>query len=76
MVARKYSENYLQFGFISTEDPDFPRPECFLCGKKLSNQVMVLSKLKRHFEGKHESVAHKHEKFFAFKSIESKAIEF
>ena len=66
MVARKYNENYLQFAFISTEDPDFPRPLCLLCDKKLSNQVMMPSKLKRQIfdlEGKHESVAIK-DKFF------------
>ena len=37
---------------------------------------MVLSKLKRNLEGKHESVAHKDKNFFAFESIERKAIEF
>ena len=45
MVARKYCENYLQFGFISTEDPDFPRLLCLLWGKKLSNQAAVIKKL-------------------------------
>ena len=37
MVARKYSQSDLLFGFISAEDPDFPRSLCLLCGKKLSN---------------------------------------
>ena len=58
------NENNLQFGFISTQESDFLRSLCLLCGKKLSNQAMVFSKLKRHHEGKHELVAHKHEKFF------------
>ena len=49
---------------------------CLLCGKKLSNQAIVLSKLKRHLEGKHKSVAHKDKNFFAFESTERKAIEF
>ena len=64
MVSRKNDENYLQFGFISTQDPDFSRSLCLLYGKKLSNQAMMFSKLKRHYEGKHELVAHKDEKFF------------
>ena len=76
MVARNYNKNYLQFAFISTEDPDFPRLLYLLFGKKLSNQATVLSKLKRHFEGKHDSVAHKDENFFAFESRERKAIAF
>ena len=76
MVARKDSENYLQFGFILTEDPDFPRSLCLLCGERLSNQVMMPSKLKRHLEGKHESIAHKEKFFFAFESTERKAIDF
>ena len=63
MVARKYSENYLQFGFILTKDLDFPSSLFLLYSKKLSSQAMVLSKLK-HLEGKPESVAHKDEKIF------------
>ena len=64
MVARNYIKNYLQIGFITTEDRDFLRLLCLVCGEKLSNQAMVLSKLKRHLEGKHKSVAHKDEKLF------------
>ena len=55
---------YMQFAFISTEDPNFSRVLCFLCGKKLSNQAMVFSKLKSDLEGKHESVAQKDEEIF------------
>ena len=33
MIARNFSENYLQFGFISTEDPDFPKPLCICVAK-------------------------------------------
>ena len=41
-----------------------------------SNQTMVPSKLKRHLEEKHESVAHKDRNFFAFESTKRKAIKF
>ena len=37
MVARKYSENYLQFGLILTENPDFARPLCLLCDKVIKS---------------------------------------
>ena len=61
--------------FFLTEDPDFPRPLCLMCGERLSNQVMMPSKLKRHLEGKHESVAQKEKFFFAFESTERKEID-
>ena len=72
MVARNYSENYLQVGFITTEDRDFLRPLCLLCGKKLSNQAMVLSKLKRHLEGKHKSELTITKNFFSLKAQNAK----
>ena len=37
MVAKTYSENYLQCGFISTEDLNFSRPLCLLCGKNIKS---------------------------------------
>ena len=75
MGARKYSENYLQFGFIFTEDPDFPRPLSSVW-KKLLNQVTVHSKLKRHLEGKHESVAYKNKFFLRWKAQRAKQSNF
>ena len=41
-VVRPYKEDYLSFGFISSEEEE-PRPKCVVCGEKLANQAMVPS---------------------------------
>ena len=38
-VVCQYKEDYLSFGFISSEEE--PHPKCVVCGKKLANQAMV-----------------------------------
>lgn len=49
--VRQCLESYLDFGFI--EGQDSGRPECFFSGKKLANDSMKPTKLKRHQETKH-----------------------
>ena len=71
MLARKYSENYLQFGFISTENLDFPRILCLLCSKNYQIRPWCSMKLKRHYEGKHELVAHKDENIFLCLTVQN-----
>ena len=47
---RKYSENYVAFGFTFVTDSDgSQRPQCFLCGKVLANASLKPAKLKEHF---------------------------
>lgn len=63
LSARKYNETYLSFGFISTNE-DIPRPQCVICGERLSNEAMVPSKLKRHLTTKHKFAVDKPMEYF------------
>lgn len=49
---RKYQDEYLQYGFIASEnDPSLPF--CLICAKTLGSDSMNPSKLIRHLESKH-----------------------
>ncbi|GBL93772.1 Zinc finger BED domain-containing protein 5 [Araneus ventricosus] len=50
---RKYSNEYLKYGFSVTGDEDCPKPLCLVCGEILSNGSMKPSLLMRHLETKH-----------------------
>ena len=51
---RKYSENYVAFGFTFISNSDgSERPQCFLCGKVLANASMKPAKLKEHLKSMH-----------------------
>ena len=51
---RKYSENYVAFGFTFVTDSDgSQRPQCFLCGKVLANASLKPAKLKEHLKSIH-----------------------
>ena len=51
---RKYSENYVAFGFTFIADSDgSERPQCFLCGKVLANASLKPAKLKEHLTSIH-----------------------
>lgn len=61
---RKYSDDYLSFGFTCTEDENCPQPKCIICGVILANQSMAPNKLKRHLEQNHYHVAQKPVEYF------------
>lgn len=61
--VRKYHDTYLSFGFISSTE-DIPRPQCVICGERLSNEAMVPSKLKRHLTTKHKFALDKPLEYF------------
>ena len=51
---KKYSEDYVIFGFTFITDSDgSERPHCFLCGKVLANASLKSAKLKEHLTSIH-----------------------
>ncbi|GBM81528.1 hypothetical protein AVEN_174210-1 [Araneus ventricosus] len=50
---RKYSNEYLKYGFFVMGDEDCPTPLCVVCGEILLNGSMKPSLRMRHLETKH-----------------------
>ncbi|XP_057658441.1 protein FAM200B-like [Diorhabda carinulata] len=48
IVNRKYSEDYIRYGFYWCGDEAAPKPLCVICNEQLTNDSMVPSKLNRH----------------------------
>ena len=47
---RKWSENYMQYGFTcATKSDGTQYPQCMLCNFKLSNSGLAPAKLREHF---------------------------
>jgi hypothetical protein len=67
---RKYSEEYLKFGFIAIEVNSKIHPLCVICLEKLSNESLKPSKLKRHLETVHKEFKDKNLIFFERKRDE------
>ena len=62
---RKYSTEYLQYGFTFTMDENAEaKPQCLVCNEVLTNHSMKPSLLKRHFLGKHSSLKDKPVTYF------------
>ncbi|GFV94795.1 SCAN domain-containing protein 3 [Trichonephila clavipes] len=55
--SRKYSQEYLNFGFTITEVNEEEKPLCVICSKILAADSMKPNKLKRHFETSHDNFA-------------------
>lgn len=64
--SRKYSQEYLNFGFTSTEVNE-ERPLCIICSKILAADSMKPNKLKRHLETLHSEYVNKPREFFELK---------
>jgi hypothetical protein len=62
--VRKYSEEYLSYGFSFVTIDNVPRPECVVCGEVLSNGSMKPSLLNRHLQTKHSDFKNKNVTFF------------
>ncbi|XP_039174925.1 zinc finger BED domain-containing protein 5-like isoform X2 [Crotalus tigris] len=67
---RKYSEDYLKFGFYFMEENDQQIPVCVICNQVLSKHSMKPSLLQRHFTTKHKEHTVKPIEFFVKKRDE------
>ncbi|GFX41248.1 protein FAM200B [Trichonephila clavipes] len=65
--SRKYSQEYLNFGFTITEVNGEEKPLCVICSKILAADSMKPKKLKRHFETLHGEYINKPREFFESK---------
>ncbi len=61
---RKYSSDYLKYGFVSTLIDNKERPKCVICNEILSNDRMRPTKLNRHLRSKHSDCVKKPVEFF------------
>lgn len=69
---RKFSDEYLAYGFTSTNLNGEERPQCVICYEVLSNESMKPAKLRRHLETKHQELREKSQSFFKIKASELK----
>ena len=65
--SRKYSDNYLDFGFTSVLQNGEEKPQCVICNKILASESMLPNKLKRHLTSSHPQFESKSRSFFARK---------
>ena len=65
---RKYSDDFLQYGFTSIVTAGIEKPQCVICNEVLSAESMKPNKLKRHFDSKHPSFAGKDTEYFRSKA--------
>ena len=73
--VHKYDTSYLHFEFISSNDTGVPKPECVVCGIKISNDSMKPSNLLRHLHSKHKEISCKPKKIFERKPGELKCAQ-
>ncbi|KAK5648013.1 hypothetical protein RI129_002905 [Pyrocoelia pectoralis] len=64
---RKFSDEYLAYGFTSTNLNGQERPQCVICYEVLSNESMKPAKLRRHLETKHKDLVRNHNPFSKLK---------
>ena len=62
--TRKYTDNYLKFGFTFKETDGIEFPMCVICSTVLSNESMKPSKLLRHLETTHSHIKDKPVDYF------------
>uniref|UniRef100_K7FL77 Uncharacterized protein n=1 Tax=Pelodiscus sinensis TaxID=13735 RepID=K7FL77_PELSI len=63
-VKRKYSEDYIKFGFTCQEKEGVDLPQCSICFKVLRKDSMKPAKLKLHFKKCHPNLLQKDEVYF------------
>ena len=64
MAKRKFSDDYIKYGFTSALDSGEEKGQCVLCYKILGNHSLRPSKLMLHLEKVHPEHKHKNAEFF------------
>ena len=64
---RKYSDEYIKYGFTVTERNGIHRPQCVICHAVLSNDALRPGCLERHLITNHEALKEKPKQFFTAK---------
>ena len=65
---RKWSDEYVRYGFTYITEPDgSQRPQCTICDAKLSNSSLASAKLKEHFLKMHGDGKYKNTTLAEFK---------
>ncbi|KAL4088791.1 hypothetical protein QTP88_023875 [Uroleucon formosanum] len=67
---RKFSEEYITFGFTNINVNNEERPQCVICYEILSNKSMKPAKLRRHLQTRHTDYLTKSKQFFESKAAE------
>ncbi|CAG5037744.1 unnamed protein product [Parnassius apollo] len=65
---RKFSEDYIKFGFTFIEKDELQLPQCVICMKVLSNDSMRPNRLERHLKQQHPTLLLKTKEFFSSKA--------
>ena len=65
---RKYSEEFLKYGFTFIVAAGIEKPQCVICNEVMSAESMKPNKLKRHFDSKHPNYAGKDVQYFKNKA--------
>src|SRR6218665_4154685 len=61
---RKYSGEFLKYGFTSMVVARIEKPQCVICNDVLSAESMKPNKLKRPFDNKHQNLSYKDVQYF------------
>src|SRR6218665_3257233 len=65
---RKYSDEFLKYGFTSIVVAGIEKPQCVICNDVLLAESMKPNKLKRHFYTKHQNFSDKDVQYFKNKA--------
>lgn len=64
---RKYSDEYIKYGFTVTERNGIHLPQCVICHTVLSNDALRPGRLERHLSTNHKALKEKPKEFFTAK---------
>ncbi|XP_064102666.1 SCAN domain-containing protein 3-like [Macrobrachium nipponense] len=64
---RKYSDEYIKYGFTVTERNGIHLPQCVICHAVLSNYALRPGRLERHLSTNHKELKEKPKEFFTAK---------